>query len=102
MPHRVDADELYGWSDEREVAPFLRLAVCLLLIVQLIKVAAETRIRFVIVGSMRIAEATSVAAPIINTVKRLSLEKRFEVSIRNFTAGLERGVFAFSSGTSPP
>ena len=40
------------------------------------------------VGSVRIADATSVAAPIISTVRRLSLVKRLEISTRKRTAGL--------------
>ena len=41
-------------------------------------------------------------APIISTVKRFSREKRFDVLIKKSTAGLGRGVFAFSKGKLPP
>jgi len=61
-----------------------------------------TRIRSTIEGSIRIADATSVAAPIIRTVSRFSFEYLRDVLIRKSTAGLRLAVTAFSNGSLPP
>jgi len=61
-----------------------------------------TRMRCTMLGSVRMADATSVCEPMMSTLRRSIGEKRFDCSIRNRTPSLSLGLSGAAMGPSEP